>query len=241
MELADPKVRTGAIETPLRSRRLQPRDTFLLHLPERLPEPARHCSAAVAIACQLSEDLGQLRVGDRVLVDDGKFAAVVEAAESESGWLRVVRMGPKGCKLKTEKALKLPDTALGLTVLTNEDCADLPHAVKLADLVGSSFVQNVADTRTLQDAMAGLTPESWQRAPLSPRSKGRGRSRTSHRLLSPLPVGRLRRSRDRGQLRASRRMQEELMWLWKAAHVPLIRATQVLEQLVKKARRREAR
>lgn len=241
MDLAGPKIRTGAIEAPIRKGRLRSGDTFLLHRPDRLPEPGWQSSAVVAIACQVPEILGQLRVGDRVFVDDGKLAAVVETADSGSASLRVVRVGPKGWKPKAEKGLNFPDTALALTALTSKDRADLPHVVELADLVGFSFVQNAADIRALQDAMAELMPEAWQTVPLVAKIE-------TPRAIADLPsiivaaAGRqpMAVMIARGDLAVEigferlAEMQEELMWICEAAHVPVIWATQVLEQLVKK-------
>ena len=241
MDLAGPKIRTGAIEVSVRKPCLQTGERLLLHRPDAPLASGWQASASVAIACQAPEILAQLRAGDRVFVDDGKLAAVVETADVGGAWLRVARVGPKGWKPKSEKGLNFPDTALAITALTAKDLADLPHALELADLVGYSFVQNAADIRSLQEAMAGVRPKSWQEVPLVAKIE-------TSRAIAELPsiivaaAGRqpmavmIARGDLAVEIGFERRaeMQEELMWLSEAAHVPVIWAPQVLEQLVKK-------
>jgi len=125
--------------------------------------------------------------------------------------------------------------------LTAKDMADLPQALELADLIGYSFVQNAADIRNLQEAMAAVMPASWQTVPLVAKIE-------TPRAIAQLPsiivaaAGRqpMAVMIARGDLAVEigferlAEMQEELMWLSEAAHVPVIWATQVLEQLVKK-------
>lgn len=189
----------------------------------------------------MPETLAQLRAGNRVFIDDGKLAAVVETADAGGAWLRVARVGPKGWKPRSEKGLNFPDTALAITALTAKDLADLPHALKLAGLIGYSFVQNAADIRALQDAMAGIMPKSWQTVPLvakieTPRAIAELPSivvATAGRQPMAVMIVRGDLAVEIGFERLAE-LQEELMWLSEAAHVPVIWATQVLEQLVKK-------
>ncbi len=65
----------------------------------------------------LPEIVTRISVGDRVLYNDGKLEARVEATTGESALLRVLRVKTGGMKLKPEKGLNLPDTALGLSPL----------------------------------------------------------------------------------------------------------------------------
>lgn len=235
MDLAGPKVRTGTVRRAAEHGRLQQGDSFLLHRPTQVP------NNGFAMACAVPEALDQLAPGHRVFIDDGKLGAVVETVTAEGAVLRVTRVGPKGFKPKPEKGLNFPDTTLPVPALSEKDLADLPHVMALADLVGFSFVQNAADIAALQAAMAALRPSDWQTLPLVAKIE-------TPRAIAQLPAiivaaaGRqpMAVMIARGDLAVEigferlAEMQEELMWLAEAAHVPVIWATQVLEQLVKK-------
>jgi pyruvate kinase len=235
MDLAGPKVRTGKVRRPADHDRLGIGDSFLLHQPDVSP------ASGFAAACQVPEVLDQLALGHRVYVDDGKLAAVVESVTLDGARLRITRVGPKGFKLKPEKGLNFPDTALAVAALSEKDLDDLPHVLAQADLIGFSFVQNAADIRALQVAMAAIRPADWQTLPLVAKIE-------TPRAITELPsiivaaAGRqpMAVMIARGDLAVEigferlAEMQEELMWLSEAAHVPVIWATQVLEQLVKK-------
>ena len=235
MDLAGPKVRTGAVRHPPDQARLRQGDSFMLHRP--WVDPA----SSFAIATQVPEVLDHLALGHRVFIDDGKVEAVVEQVDAEGALLRVTRASRKGWKPKAEKGLNFPDTALAIPALSEKDMADLPHVLALADLVGFSFVQNAADIEGLQAAMAAIRPADWRTVPLVAKIE-------TPRAIAALPAiivaaaGRqpLAVMIARGDLAVEigferlAEMQEELMWLCEAAHVPVIWATQVLEQLVKK-------
>jgi len=235
MDLAGPKVRTAAVRRPPEHGRLQLGDSFVLHRPTTVPP------SGFAMACAVPEALDQLAQGHRVFIDDGKLEAVVETVTTDGAVLRVTRVGAKGFKPKIEKGLNFPDTTLPVPALSEKDLADLPQVMALADLVGFSFVQNAADIETLQAAMAALRPSDWQTLPLVAKIE-------TPRAIAQLPgiivaaAGRqpMAVMIARGDLAVEigferlAEMQEELMWLSEAAHVPVIWATQVLEQLVKK-------
>jgi pyruvate kinase len=235
MDLAGPKVRTGAVRHPPDQARLRQGDSILLHRPGVDP------ASDFAIATQVPEVLDHLALGHRVFMDDGKVEAVVEQVQADGVMLRVTRASQRGWKPKAEKGLNFPDTALAIPALSEKDRADLPHVLALADLVGFSFVQNAADIEGLQAAMAAIRPADWRNVPLVAKIE-------TPRAIAALPAiivaaaGRqpLAVMIARGDLAVEigferlAEMQEELMWLCEAAHVPVIWATQVLEQLVKK-------
>jgi pyruvate kinase len=235
MDLAGPKVRTGRVRHPDDQKRLGAGDSLLLHHPDHQP------AGGFAAATQVPAVLDQLAAGHRVFIDDGKVATVVDRVTAEGVLLRVTRVGPKGWKPKAEKGLNFPDTPLDVPALGEKDLADLPHVLGLADLVGFSFVQDAPDIQALQAAMAALRPADWQTVPLVAKIE-------TPRAVAALPAiivaaaGRqpMAVMIARGDLAVEigferlAEMQEELMWLCEAAHVPVIWATQVLEQLVKK-------
>ncbi|MDO5706756.1 MAG: pyruvate kinase [Paracoccus sp. (in: a-proteobacteria)] len=176
--------------------------------------------------------------GNAVWLDDGKLRAVIEDHGGDRVLLRVTGVRDKGLRLKPEKGVGLPGVDLDIPALTDDDRAALPFVARHADLVAMSFVQTVADVIALTDALAAEAPDRRPaiilkiETPMALRNLpdlivaagGRG------------PVGVMIARGDLavevGFERLSE-MQEEILWLCEAAHVPVIWATQVLEGLVK--------
>ena len=154
--------------------------------------------------------------------------------------LEVINTNPKGVKLKPEKGLNFPDTVLDLSPLTEKDLADLDFVAVHADIIGYSFVQRPADIELLEQELD---------------------KRCENRLSPPAIVAKIetaiavsnlpeliiyaagKRSFGvmiaRGDLAVQigyqrlTEIQEEMLWICEAAHIPVIWATQVLENLVK--------
>jgi pyruvate kinase len=233
-DLAGPSCRTADV-MQRHHRRLQPGDHLLLVRAclddERLPSQA---------ACTLPQVLDNLAPGHTVWFDDGKLQGVVEQQQKEGVLVRVLRTGPKGAKLKPEKGLVFPDTELGLEPLLPADLTALDFAAREADMIGYSFVQRPDDVARLQEEMAARRAD-WRRLGLIAKVE-------TVQAISNLPEIIVQAARwqpfgvmiARGDLALGigfprlAEMQEELLWLCEAAHVPIVWATEVLESLRKK-------
>jgi pyruvate kinase len=137
MDIAGPKIRTAAVALPEPKARLHAGDRVRLvatGIPR--PCPAVPCSAGVS----LPEIVTRLKPGDRLRYDDGKLEATVESVSDGEAVILVNRTKANGTKLKPEKGINLPDTALGLSPLTAKDRTDLATVIECADMVGYSFV-----------------------------------------------------------------------------------------------------
>ena len=72
-------------------------------------------------------------MGDRVFIDDGKIGAVVLSTSSEEYIELEITSPMEGTsKIRPEKGLNLPDSALNLPALTTEDIKNLDFVVKHA-------------------------------------------------------------------------------------------------------------
>ena len=235
MDIAGPKIRTEAVVSP-KGERLAVGSRLRL-VAEGVPRTDAHIGFAATAS--LPEIVNRLRPGDRVRYDDGKIEARVEALAPGEAILTVVHAKSGGVKLKPEKGLNLPDTALGLSPLTAKDEADLATVVKTADMIGYSFVSRAEDIDLLDAAVArfGRTDR-----PLGLIAK----IELPDAVLNlPELIARARPSRPfgvmiaRGDLAAElgfermAEIQEEILWICEAASVPTVWATQVLEGLVK--------
>jgi len=88
--------------------------------------------------------------GDRMLVDDGKVAVVVEAVEGSDVICTVTEGGP----VSNNKGLSMPGMAFSVPAMSEKDIADLEFALKLGvDLVALSFVRSPSDAHLVHEVM----------------------------------------------------------------------------------------
>ena len=141
--------------------------------------------------------------------------------------------------MKPQKGINLPDTALGLAPLTAKDEGDLATVVECADMIGYSFVSQPEDIDLLEEALhrtgandrpLGLVAKIERPEAVSnlPELIARARSRGPFGVM----IARGDLAAEMGFERVAE-MQEEILWICEAAAVPVIWATQVLEDLVK--------
>ncbi len=93
-----------------------------------------------------------VKVGERVLLDDGKLALEVVSTDGRS---TVVTKVLHGGKLGSNKGVNLPNTKVSLPCLTEKDLQDLDFALEHnVDWVGLSFVRNADDIVQLKEIIA---------------------------------------------------------------------------------------
>jgi len=138
-DLQGPKHRIGNFKTEARYP-LTVDQEFVL---DNNPEPGD--SSRVQLP---DEDvLNSLKVGDRVLLNDGK----IELEVTKTAKLKITTRVIRGTEIWSRRGFNIPDTEVATSVLTAKDRADLEYALtKNPDLVAISFVQkpeDVAETR----------------------------------------------------------------------------------------------
>ncbi len=85
---------------------------------------------------------GDARVGDRILIDDGRVAVRITAVEGPQVITRVEVGGP----ISNNKGLNLPGVAVSVPAMSAKDEEDLRWALRLgADFIALSFVRSAAD------------------------------------------------------------------------------------------------
>ena len=189
------------------------------------------------IGCTLSSAIEKLEIGQPVWIDDGKLGAIVEAVTTQGALLRVTEAKARGVRLQSDKGINFPEAALNLPPLTPKDLSDLDFVCVHADLVGFSFVETLAD---IEQLMSELAKRNASELPIIAKIE-------TNRAVKNLPdiilgtIGRhnlgimIARGDLAVELGSARlaEIQEELLWLCEAAHVPVIWATQVLESIAK--------
>jgi pyruvate kinase len=238
MDLAGPKLRTTLVEGA-EPPRLRVGDALLL-----ATEPAdRERSArrgVPQVGATPAQALRTVRVGHRVRFDDGKLGAVVTVADPSLLHLRVTDAPPKGARLRAGKGINLPDSELPLVALTARDLATLPFVAAHADIVALSFVRRPHDVEDLRSRLAALGRDDL--GIILKIETLQGFEHLPRILLAALRTRRVGVMIARGDLavecgyRRLAELQEEILWLCEAAHVPVIWATQVLDQLARTGR-----
>jgi pyruvate kinase len=238
MDLAGPKIRTGAIRKHHGLKRVALGDDCAIAAPGELGAVD---AKLPAVECTLREALAAARPGERIFIDDGEVATEVKSKES---WGVIVEVkgcpDEKGYRLKPEKGVNFPDTAFTIPALTEKDVEDLAFVAQHTDGIEFSFVQRAADVAALQDALAKERPEDWRKLGLMLKIETNLAVanlpdilvRAADRQPTAIMIARGDLAVEIGFARLE--MQEEILWLGEAAQVPVIWATQVLEQLIKK-------
>lgn len=95
-----------------------------------------------------------LRVGDRILLNDGKIEMRVDAASPD----KIVATVLRGTEIWSRRGFNLPDTEIATSVLTDKDRADLEYAItKNPDWIAISFVQRPEDVAEVRDFITQRT------------------------------------------------------------------------------------
>ncbi len=200
--------------------------------------PWRHGQSGHArVGCTFSEAFGAAKVGQRVIFDDGKLTGVIERAAADELHVRIGTASPRGSRLRAEKGINLPDTDLRVAAVSESDLPLLEVAAAHADIVALSFLRNEHDVDKVHEYLRrvradhlGLilkieTTAAFARLP----------EILLHAMRSPLVgvmIARGDLAVEAGYERLAE-VQEEILWLCEAAHLPVIWATEVLDQLAR--------
>jgi len=189
------------------------------------------------VGCTIPEVLDAVRAGESIWFDDGKIGGVIEKVEHGRVFVRINRTRLEGGKLRADKGINVPESDIRLEAMTTADYENVPFVAQHADVVELSFANTARDVERLLQHLESL----GNRPPavvlkIETRS---GFENLPEMLLTAM------RSRccgvmiARGDLAVEcgferlSEVQEEILWVCEAAHVPVIWATQVLETLAK--------
>jgi pyruvate kinase len=179
--------------------------------------------------------LEQVRVGERVVLDDGKFVAVVEAARPDGLMCRVTQVLKSPTRLRSGKGIAFPYSPLSLREFGTQDEVALEFALRHADGVGVSFVNTPQDVARIGERLkkAGR-PDFGMVLKLETRAAIRNLAVILFEALKYDSVGLMIARGDLAVELSFERlaeMQEEILWFGEACHLPVIWATQVLDSV----------
>ena len=141
-DLQGPKLRIGEVEP---GAVLEKGDTLLFSTIEDM-------GTAKKVFMTYSQFPRDVKVGERILVDDGK---IVLKITHTNGIDEVAAEVIQGGSLKSKKGVNLPNTKISLPCLTEKDLADLKVAMEQeVEWVGLSFVRSADDVKELKQIIA---------------------------------------------------------------------------------------
>ena len=241
MDLAGPKLRIR-FPSAVKFLPIVEGSSFILQKspvdPDAFEKSLEHADSNMSIPVELSipEVIDVLKPGDPVFFDDGMIQASVMECTSDTATVKILKSFKT--KLKPDKGMNIPNSAMKLPSLTYQDLETLPFVSRHADLLGYSFVNNERDVAQLYSRLDDLgakkpgvifkieNQEALDRLPMI--------------LLEGMKHNRIGVMIARGDLAVEigfdriSEVQNEILWLCEAAHVPVIWATQVLDNLAKK-------
>jgi len=222
---------------------LKPGDMLVLRRESILGTQARRRKtgeliASAQIGVSLPQVLDHAKPGEPIWFDDGKVGGIFRSVNADSATVEITQARPEGERLGAEKGINLPETRIDIPALTPDDLEALKFIVQYADLVGYSFVRTESDVRELLRRLEEL---NGQHLGLILKIETRkGFDNLPKLILAAMCTRSFGIMIARGDLAVEcgyqrlAEVQEEILWICEAAHVPVIWATQVLETLAKK-------
>jgi pyruvate kinase len=196
------------------------------------------------ISCTHPRILNQVKVGHRVFIDDGKIEAIVRSSNEE--YLELEIISPKGmtAKIKSNKGINFPDSPVRMPALTPVDIKNLDFIVKYADMVGLSFVHGSQDVYDLHKALSKLDHSDL--GVVAKIETSDSIHDLANILIAGLDLPKFAVLIARGDLAVEvgfenlAFIQDDILCLCEAAHIPVILATQILESLAESGLRSRA-
>ncbi|MEM9391497.1 MAG: pyruvate kinase [Bacteroidota bacterium] len=191
------------------------------------------------VSCTSEEIFNYVKEGEKILFDDGKITGIVRTVTPDEMRVEIIHAKLTGSSLKADKGINLPETDLKISGLTPKDREDLKFVVQYADVINFSFVNTPEDVRELLEELKNLDAENKLGIILKIETQSAFNNLTAILLegMKNYPLGVMI---ARGDLAIEAgwenmaRIQQEIISLCHAGHVPVVWATQVLETLAKK-------
>ncbi|KAL1217273.1 Plastidial pyruvate kinase 4 [Cardamine amara subsp. amara] len=218
--------------------RLKVGDLLVITREGSLDESSITVPGAHRLTCPSGYLFDSVKPGETIGFDDGKIWGIIKGTSPSEVIVSITHAGPKGTKLGSEKSINIPQSDIHFKGLTSKDIKDLEYVASNADMVGISFIRDVHDIIVLrQELKKRKLDELGIVLKIETES---GFKNLSLILLEAMkcsnPLGVMI---ARGDLAVEcgwerlANIQEEIIAICKAARVPVIMATQVLESLVK--------
>lgn len=218
-DLQGPKLRVGVME-----------DDVLLNAGDTFKFTTNQCVGTKEQAFMTYQRFPKdVKVGENILVDDGKLQfEVVSTNKEDEVVVKVIVGGP----LKSKKGVNLPNTAISLPALTEKDMGDAVFAIEQnVDWIALSFVRTPDDLRMLRDLIG---QHSEYRIPIVAKIE-KPEAVENLDALIPYCDGLMVARGDLGveiPMQEVPLIQKKLVRRAKRARIPVIIATQMMETMI---------
>lgn len=190
------------------------------------------------ISCQMPEIFDLAKEGEPVKLNDGKIEGIIQQITPETIRIKITLASENGSSLNEEKGINFPETNITLPRLTDKDLKDLDFICQNADLLALSFVHTSEDVQNLIQEIQKR--KAHHLGIILKIETQNGFNNLPWLLLTGMQHFSLGVMIARGDLAVEcgwvrlAEVQEEILWLCEAAHIPVVWATQVLENLAQK-------
>jgi len=234
MDLAGPKIRTKLLNKGKDKGKVKVKEGDIVWLAEDMKG---FKEGDIVISPNEPGIIKMLKKGERVFIDEGIIKGFIETTKRNKAAMRIVRISSVKQQIKEGKGINFPDSDISISSLTEYDKACLPFISEYADMVGYSFVRYPSDLSGLQEALKNSTSkpphiiikiETTEAVKNLPQLLLCGMQEQAFGLM----IARGDLAVEIGFERMGE-IQEEILWICEAAHVPVVWATQVLETLNK--------
>lgn len=245
MELAGPKIRVKKVFNPekvIKEERpfikVNPGEIISIIRQEKLTD--KHSEDAMAFSINHPNALINVRLKDKVFFNDGKIIGEICSITDQLIGIEILHTHKKGAKLREEAGINLPDSFVHFVMpaMTETDISLLPFIYELSDSIGLSFVHHPRDLEKIRICLSSLPPKKIGIiAKIETREAIHHLSKIIyeglHFDLFGIMIARGDLAVELGFTKLAS-IQEEIIRLCEAAHIPIIWATGVLENLTKK-------
>ena len=194
--------------------------------------------AKAEIACSNPDIFDFIEIETPLYIDDGKIGLRVTEKTDDGVLCRVEHAKPNGSVLRGEKGINFPEADLDIEALTPLDRQNLRAVIGFADIIGISFTQKASDVAEVKTILKENNKELTGLVAKIETKKGV--QRLPFILMELFSWQNSGVMIARGDLAIEvgfenlPRIQEEILELCEAAHTPIIYATQIMENMMKK-------
>jgi pyruvate kinase len=178
-----------------------------------------------------SNIVDDIKVGDRILIEDGRMKLIVREKAEGILLAEVVNGGI----VKNHKGVNLPDSNIQLGALTGKDLDDLKFVLeKGVDFVAMSFVKDAADLNQLREKIQELSPDKNALAQIVPKIERKEALKNIDEIIDASDVVMVARGDLGIELPESEVIiyQKEIVAKCREKKVPVIVATQMMESMI---------
>jgi pyruvate kinase len=218
-------------------------DTLIIDGENRPGRPAREDAHGnvlkpAHISCQQPEVFEYLSVGDEISLNDGKISGIIREVSDAEIEVEITKAKPTGSRLRGHRGMNFPQSDIQLPGLTSIDRTNLEFIAQHADAVNLSFIRKPVDIEILIEELDKLGADNLGVViKVETKKAFKNLPRLILTAMRRYPIAVMIARGDLavecGWVRLAE-LQKEILWTCDAARVPVMWATQVLEQEAKK-------